>query len=283
MSEEFKEVVDSTDEVKEEPKVTMPETHEDFSSIKPLLIIIIILLTILTIGIGILIFGSFRDRCHGSISDYIPQVTIEDPIFDVPNNWSEDMYQLKKPNIYIYPEQESEVNVYLTADDMLTTWPKANLVDEDMYNWSVTAEPDGTLYQDEYEYSYLFWEAETTEPYDFEKGFCVKGSETGEFLRSTLSQIGLTPREYNEFIVFWLPQMEQNEYNLISFVGLDSNDDYNTTYLLTVVDENGNEPNMLRVNMIWKASDYTEIEPQTFTTFDRTGFTIVEWGGKEVK
>ena len=282
MNEDFKEVKETTNEVKEESKVTTPETHEEFSSIKPLLIIIIVLLSILTIGIGILIFGSFRDRCHGNISDTLPFVPVENPNLDIPD-WQEDMYQIKKPNIYIYPEQESKVNVYLTADNMLTTWPKANLVDEDMYNWSVTAEPDGTLYQDEYEYSYLFWEAEITDSYDFENGFCVKGSETGEFLRSTLSQIGLTPREYNEFIVFWLPQMEQNEYNLISFVGLDSNDDYNTTYPLTVIDENGNEPNILRVNMIWKASNYTEIEPQTFTTFDRTGFTVVEWGGREVK
>lgn len=282
MSEELKEVEETTNEVKEESKVTTLETHEEFSSIKPLLIIIIVLLSILIIGIGILIFGSFRDRCHDNISDTLPFVPVENPNFDIPN-WQEDMYQIKKPNVYIYPEQESKVNVYLTVDNMLTTWPKANLVDEDMYNWSVTAEPDGTLYQDEYEYSYLFWEAETTDSYDFEKGFCVKGSETGEFLRSTLSQIGLTPREYNEFIVFWLPQMEQNEYNLISFVGLDSNDDYNTTYPLTVVDENGNEPNILRVNMIWKASDYTKIEPQIFTTFDRTGFTVVEWGGREVK
>ena len=246
-------------------------------NIKIFLIIIFIWLSILTVGFGFLLYRSFNTCCcdDDSLSeDYLPQVPV----------WRENIYeQIKKPNIYIYPEQESKVHVYLTAENMLTTWPKANMVDENMYTWSVTAEPNGTLYQDNYEYSYLFWEAETIEPYNFEKGFCVKGSETGEFLRSTLSQMGLTPKEYNEFIVFWLPQMEQNEYNLISFVGLDSNDEYNTTYPLTVVDENGNEPNMLRVNMIWKASDYTEIEPQTFTTFDRTGFTVVEWGGREVK
>ena len=85
-----------TIEVKEESKVTIPETHEDFSSIKPLLIIIIILLSILTIGIGILIFGSFRDRCHGNISDTLPFVPVENPNFDIPN-WQEDMYQIKKP------------------------------------------------------------------------------------------------------------------------------------------------------------------------------------------
>jgi hypothetical protein len=32
-----------------------------------------------------------------------------------------------------------------------------------------------------------------------------------------LSGLGLTPREYNEFIVYWLPQMQDNKYNLITF------------------------------------------------------------------
>ena len=36
--------------------------------------------------------------------------------------------------------------------------------------------------------------------------------------------------------------------------------------------------------MVWKAVDeYTEIEAQTFTTFERNGFTVVEWGGSEIK
>ena len=45
----------------------------------------------------------------------------------------------------------------------------------------------------------------------------VKGSDTADFLREKLSYMGLTPKEYNELIVYWLPQMEKNPYNLISF------------------------------------------------------------------
>ena len=41
---------------------------------------------------------------------------------------------------------------------------------------------------------------------------------------------------------------------------------------------------MMRVFMNWKAIDEpVEIEPQTFTTLNRQGFTVIEWGGSEVK
>jgi hypothetical protein len=36
--------------------------------------------------------------------------------------------------------------------------------------------------------------------------------------------------------------------------------------------------------MVYEASDeYVEMEPQTFETFERNGFTVVEWGGSEIK
>ena len=47
-----------------------------------------------------------------------------------------------------------------------------------------------------------FWEGENNTDYDFSKGFCVAGADTADFLREKLAEIGLTPREYNEFIVY---------------------------------------------------------------------------------
>ena len=46
------------------------------------------------------------------------------------------------------------------------------------------------------------------------EGFVVK---TAAFLQEKLAFMGLTPREYNEFIVCWLPLMHQTSYNLITF------------------------------------------------------------------
>ena len=179
----------------------------------------------------------------------------------------------EKPVIYLYPEEETEVSVKLDYSGTLTTtYPKYN------DGWTVTAEPDGTLYDyDGREYSYLFWEGESDIDYDFSEGFVVSGGETAEFLRSVLSQMGLTPKEYNEFIVYWLPKMEDNKYNLISF----QSDIYTENAKLTVSPE---PDSLLRVFMAWRAiNEPIEIKEQEISTFERTGFTVVEWGGTEVK
>ena len=42
------------------------------------------------------------------------------------------------------------------------------------------------------------------------EGFCVKGEDTAAFLEDALSKLGLNRKEANEFIVYWLPLMEQN-------------------------------------------------------------------------
>ena len=144
--------------------------------------------------------------------------------------------------------------------------------------WHVIAEPDGTLYDENGdEYSYLFWEGENNTDYDFSTGFCVAGADTADFLREKLAEIGLTPREYNEFIVYWLPKMQDNPYNLISF----QSERYTDTAKLDIDPE---PDSVLRIFMAWKPlSKPQTIEPQTFTPFARDGFTVVEWGGCEVK
>jgi len=36
--------------------------------------------------------------------------------------------------------------------------------------------------------------------------------------------MGLIPKEYNDFIVYWLPILQENSYNFISFAGKDYED-----------------------------------------------------------
>ena len=178
-----------------------------------------------------------------------------------------------KPVIYLYPEEETAVHVTLDYDGTLTAaWPAYE------GGWDVTARPDGTLTAaDGSEYTYLFWEGVSDTAYDFSTGFCVAGEDTGEFLRDTLAEIGLTPREYNEFIVYWLPQMQDNAYNLIAF----QTDCYTDSARLTIDPQ---PDSVLRVFMAWKPLDEPqEIAPQTFAPFAREGFTVVEWGGAAVE
>ena len=177
-----------------------------------------------------------------------------------------------KPVIYLYPEEETDVTVRLDYDGTLTcTYPAY----ED--GWTVTAAPDGTLRDEAGQtYSYLYWEGVTRTEYDFSRGFCVPGADTAAFLEDALSRLGLTRREANEFIVYWLPRMEANPYNLIAFQA----EAYTDHARLTVTPE---PDSLLRVFMAWKPLEAPmDLPAQELPAFARTGFTVVEWGGAEL-
>ncbi len=179
----------------------------------------------------------------------------------------------KKPVIYLYPEEETEVSVRLDyAGDLTCTYPKYH------DGWEVTAYPDGRLinHEDGLEYSYLFWEGVSDVEYDMSRGFVVKGEDTERFLREKLAYMGLKPKEYNEFIVYWLPQMEKNKYNLISF----QSDAYTDNAVLRI---DPKPDSVLRVFMAYKALDEKiEVPEQELKPFERKGFTVIEWGGTEL-
>lgn len=179
----------------------------------------------------------------------------------------------EKPVIYLYPEQEKEVSVRLDYDGKLTcTYPEYD------NGWHVTAAPDGRITDENgQEYNYLYWEGETEQEYDFSEGFCVAGEDTAEFLEDALDRLGLTRREANEFIVYWLPRMEQNEYNLISF----QSEAYTDHARLSIQPE---PDTVIRVFMAYKpVENEQEIPEQTLAAPERSGFTVVEWGGCELR
>ena len=96
-------------------------------------------------------------------------------------------------------------------------------------------------------------------------------------MEDALSQLGLTRREANEFIVYWLPQMEENPYNLIAF----QSDAYTEAARLAITPI---PDTVLRVFMAWKPlEEPVELPPQELAGPERSGFTVVEWGGCQVK
>ena len=180
----------------------------------------------------------------------------------------------EKPVIYLYPEEETQVSVTLDFDGELTsTYPAYG------DGWTVDTSPDGTLTDPTTgrQYYCLFWEGISQIEYDFSTGFCVAGKNTAAFLEDALAQLGLTDQEANEFIIYWLPRMEHNPYNLISF----QQETYADSAQLTI---DPAPDTLIRVFMAWQGLDQpVEVEPQTLTAPERTGFTAVEWGGAEVE
>jgi len=177
-----------------------------------------------------------------------------------------------KPVIYLYPERPTDVTVKLNINGSLTaSYPAYG------DGWRVTAYPGGDLIDraDGAPYKYLLWEGTADFTPDFTSGFVVKGDDTADFLREKLAEIGLTPTEYNDFIVFWLPKMQDNPYNLISF----QFDNYDAAAALDITPA---PDSILRVFMAFKPLQARlDVPPQTFAPFVREGFTVVEWGGCE--
>ena len=176
-----------------------------------------------------------------------------------------------KPVLYLYPERESDISVKLCFDGRLSvTYPEY----ED--GWNVRAYPDGRLinHSDSQEYSYLFWEGfPRNANWELGEGYCVPGADTASFLQQKLSELGLISKEYNEFIVYWLPLMLNNPYNLITFQW----DEYERIAQLDISPE---PDSILRIFMVFKPlQEPVKISPPSQRpAFVRQGFSVVEWG-----
>lgn len=174
-----------------------------------------------------------------------------------------------KPVIYLYPEIDTNVSVKLVLDGKLTcTYPDYGC------GWEVLASPDGMLTDAKGRiYRYLYWEGTNNAQWDMSKGFCVKGEDTAAFLEDALERLGLNRQEANEFIVFWLPLMQDNPYNVISF----QTDAYTNAAVLKI---DPAPDTLIRVFMVFRPSDtFVEMEKQELSAPERSGFTVVEWGG----
>ena len=180
-----------------------------------------------------------------------------------------------KPIIYIYPEKEIEVEVKLGRPENLTaTYPKY----ENNQGWKVLAKPNGELtdLKTGRNLYALYWEGKKNKNVDnnFKEGFIVEGENTAEFLEEKLSILGLNERETEEFIIYWLPQMEGNKYNYIRF---ESKEEINENMPLEV---NPKPETLIRVMMEWKGlNEKIEIKEQELEKVQREGYTVVEWGG----
>lgn len=190
------------------------------------------------------------------------------------NNPHCNPYVTYKPMIYLYPTHEMKVNVKLGYKDLLTvTYPKYN------NGWNVTARPDGKLLgEDGRTYYGLYWEGLNSLDNEFKDGFVVRGKDVASFLEEKLEILGLNEIEANEFIVYWLPKLEVNEYNLIRFESIEKINEQMPLEVTPTPDT------IIRVLMEYKPIDKNvNINEQILTRAERKGFTVVEWGGSLIK
>lgn len=180
-----------------------------------------------------------------------------------------------KPVIYLYPTAKTQITVAFEDRESVSlahTYPAYG-----RHGWCVNALPDGTLYDcaTGMEYYALYWEGGSPDVFDLNTGYVVPGDETIPFLEEKLAVLGLSRREANEFIMYWLPILERSPYNFIHFAQKQWEES-----VPLVVDPKPDSS--VRFLMLYSPLQVPfKVLPQRLTTPKRTGFVLVEWGGRE--
>ncbi|MDQ3109066.1 MAG: hypothetical protein M3R17_04150 [Bacteroidota bacterium] len=191
---------------------------------------------------------------------------------------SSSMIICDKPVIYVYPQDTQQVSIRLDLKGEIGfTYPYYDI------GWNFTADPDGTIHMNDKKYHYLFWDGTTAidnNSIDWNEGFIVERDSLVPFFEEKLKLMGLNSKEIEDYITYWCPRMVANEKNYIHFMFNETYNEYAGLEVTPAPDQ------MFRVFMLWTKAEEnknTQVIPQEIESFERSGFTIVEWGGAEMQ
>jgi len=171
------------------------------------------------------------------------------------------------PCIYLYPEEASEVSVtLLPSEDAWLTSTDPEYVD----GWTVWAEPNGLI---DGAYDYLYYSCRVAMDFQMYEGWAIEAEDIFPWFEETLPKLGLSQTETADFIDYWSEHLPYSPWYLV----YPQYNDLVAGQMDIAIDP---EPDsMLR---LWLVIDKVEQpEPLTapeFRPFERSGFTVVEWG-----
>jgi len=188
------------------------------------------------------------------------------------------MAERAKPVIYLYPQKTQKINVKVEpAGGVTESIPPYNK------GWTVSATPESEitdlLGDKNKSYPYLFWESnDGSDDIDMTEGFVVESKKLQSFFEEKLALLGLNKKEIADFTEYWVPELSGKKYVFITFYSQKRIDEEAP---LTVSPK---PDTVIRVYFDHKKLDKKiNVKPQTLTSPERKGFTVVEWGGKRYK
>jgi|GEM_PF-2293235 len=177
-----------------------------------------------------------------------------------------------KPVVYLYPEKLERVNVKVSP---IGGFIKTDPAYEN--GWIVDATPGGiiTNTKDGKQYPYLFWEGGKDGVVETPKqGFVVAKNDIASVLNTKLSLFGLNDKERSDFLEFWVPKLSEAPYYFITFI---SRSEIDRVSPMTI---SPTPKSVIRLLMDYKPlTQPVSVEPLIITPTERSGFTVVEWGG----
>jgi hypothetical protein len=175
-----------------------------------------------------------------------------------------------KPNIYIYPEENINLEVYL---DFPQGGRVVASIPEYGNNWDVFIDTTGTI---DNSYQYLFYESAQPDEWQRYEGWLVEQKGLESFFENNLLQYGFRGIEIDDFIEYWIPRLKSFEYYLIYPQTQDEIDPL-IDLSFSITPDNIQRlfyfihgENELPKNQIH--------EPTIDNIFEREGFFVVEWG-----
>ena len=173
-----------------------------------------------------------------------------------------------KPNIYLYPVDDTQVSVTFERAELLT------VTDPPYENgWLAEAHHDGTLEVNGQSFGYLFYES-LTDPNDYQtdEGFVIPADTREAEFNRILTEYGLNDTEIRDFCKFWCEKLDEG----CDYAMYPQTDD--TLDKTMPLDISPAPDSKLRIWFAFVKNGTPGNTPDT-ERFDRTGFTAVEWGG----
>ena len=177
-----------------------------------------------------------------------------------------------KPNIYIYTQEETQVNVEFAYPDLLTT-----TIPEYKNNWNVIAKGDGRLVDtlgNNEEYNYLFYES-IAMPHFFQKdtGWLIVAGTREQQYRDILTDYGFNETEIADFIEYWTEKLPQG----VDYIMYPQNTE--TVNYVMPVNVTPEPDSMERIWFTFEEYNGQRCGIPTITPIERKDYAVVEWGG----
>lgn len=173
-----------------------------------------------------------------------------------------------KPNIYIYPTEQIELNVKIffpKGGNIITSIP------EYKNDWNLIVDTSGLINNS---YSFLFYESEQPDIWQTNFGWIIQKDKLELFFRKNMTEYGFNEKEIYDFVEYWVPRLV--DFPIYSIYPQTKNIIDNVIQLDFSIKPN----NVLRLFYIIKGENQipTNLVAPTIGTFDRKGYFVTEWG-----
>jgi hypothetical protein len=175
---------------------------------------------------------------------------------------------VKKPNIYLYPEEKTRMDVSLSFPHGGQVVKSIPSYPEEWQDIRVT--PAGTI---DKKYAYLFYEAMLPDHWQYSEGWVLRREHLPLFFTANMTQYGFNRQEIDDFLEYWMPQLKDAPYYAVY---PQRNAMVNPIAKLHI---RPRPDSILRLFYIIEAvrGDFELMEVE-IPAFTRRGFTVTEWG-----